>query len=176
MHRESIPLRGMLRLPLSPVLHSLGQRGSKGSAARDHRRSSQCAAVAISGARAARKPNRRCAASTARSIPALVRYSLRLDADVVGRFKRHATSNEGYQTRILGSNLADYRRQRAKLSQPPLNPKMLAPAPQGVALSSRLRFESQDPSYRQSRQRHRTSWRHRSPPRSDRMICRSQTG
>jgi hypothetical protein len=60
--------------------------------------------------------------------------------------------------------------------QKPLNPKIPVAAPQGVALTSERRSELQDRSDRRSRRRHRTSLRRRSPPRIDRMTCRSQNG
>jgi len=45
--------------------------------------------------------------------PVKQQLTLRLDADVVAWFKRHATSNEGYQTRINRA-LREYAQEQAK--------------------------------------------------------------
>ena len=45
--------------------------------------------------------------------PVKQQLTLRLDADVVAWFKRHATSNEGYQTRINRA-LREYAREQAR--------------------------------------------------------------
>jgi uncharacterized protein (DUF4415 family) len=48
--------------------------------------------------------------------PVKQQLTLRLDADVVAWFKRHATSNEGYQTRINRA-LREYAHGQAKRSR-----------------------------------------------------------